>query len=325
MSKSCISAGIGLVALCVVFLGSQPLRAQQRGDLQPGRGESRSMTVDSASAAPIKMTPYGQLHRDFGFPGAVRAWERFMYLNPRFRGGRSGFGYTYRFDPWYGPWGRYVGCGSSRRFNSGYSRLYGSAPETRIDRTTVGPNSESYSLQMDQAYALGTAPEPVQDRLQVQAQYALEEYENAMNSGYAAFEMADYPQAARHFLLATQLNHGDPSSRLCAAHAEVAVGNYSGAAELVRRAFALQPKLVYISVDIPSAYSDIAHFNAHLQALEVAVRKSDDAQLHLLMGYYYHNSNMTQDARMALARARALDDGDRVIARFAVAAGVGNR
>jgi tetratricopeptide (TPR) repeat protein len=249
----------------------------------------------------------GQLHRDFGFPGAIRAWERGLYLNPPHRG------YGRRYPSVYGPrYGYYAG-----RYGH-YRPYYDRYGNNRLYRESFdGSNYGSYSLRLDHAYDLGVAPREIQERIAAQAERALTNYQDVMNAGHDAFSGGHYGQAARYFLLASQLNHGDPSSRLCAAHAQTALGQYQSAAGLVHRAFDLQPKLAYLPLDIRDAYGPASDFADHLAGLREAVEAAGDPDLWFLLGYYYHNSGELDLAASALAQARQLNPNDRIITRFA--------
>jgi tetratricopeptide (TPR) repeat protein len=269
--------------------------------------------TDADAGVPIRAEAdrpgLGQLHRDFGFPGAIRAWERGMYLNPRHRR------YDYSYPSVYGPYfhdGVYGGY---------YGSYYSPGRDNRIYRDSYdGSRYESYSLRFDHAYDLGVAPAEIQDRIAAQAARSLTDYQDAMEAGYDAFRRARYGQAARYFLLASQMNHGDPSSRLCAAHAQTAIGQYESAAGLVHRALDLQPKLAYLSVDIRDSYGRGQDFADHLAALSEAVDGSRSADLWFLLGYYHYNSGDPRLASSALRRANELNPDDRIIAGLAAVA-----
>jgi tetratricopeptide (TPR) repeat protein len=252
----------------------------------------------------------GQLHRDFGFPGAIRAWERRMYLNPRHSS--RGYGYSYPsvygsyYDAYFSPYG--------------YHHPHNRRGDNRVYRESYDPHYEAYSLRLDHAYDLGVAPPEIQNPIAAQAERALTDYQEAMRGGYDAFHRGEYSQAARYFLLASQFNHGDPSSRLCAAHAQVALGQYGSAASMLHRAFDLQPKLAYLPLDIRDSYGRAGDFADHLASLREAASQSHDSDVWFLLGYYYYNSGKADLAGPALARACRLSPDDRVLAQFAAAA-----
>ena len=126
-----------------------------------------------------------------------------------------------------------------------------------------------------------------------------------MNEGLAAFHRGDYRLAANQFMAAAESNHGDAGSRLHAAHALIAVGDYRSAVVLLRRAFQLQPKIVALEYDIRDDYRDIEDFRLHLRRLhEEAIRAERDEDLWILLGYvrFYSGDRVGayDDFRLAL-------------------------
>ena len=161
----------GRTLFSVLVLSLAPVCLAQDQPAQPDFEHEKD-----AAAAAAKPRGVGQLHRDFGFPGAIRPWERGMYLNPR----RSTYGYSYPsvYGPYYG--GAY----------GGYYRPYGLRPQhNRVYRESYGPPYEAYSLPLDHAYDLGVAPPEIQDTIAAQAERALTDYQSAMDAGYGAFTM----------------------------------------------------------------------------------------------------------------------------------------
>lgn len=300
-SKTALAAILQVLTCTVGLTAQEPEKARDPGAPESNAGE------DAVSSG--RRPGLGQLHRDFGYPGAIRAWERRMYLNPR----HSGRGYSYPsvygsyYDPYVSPYTYY----------HAYGHRVG---DNRLHRGSYGPNYDAYSLRLDHAYDIGAAPPEIQDPIAAQAERALTDYQDAMGAGYDAFHRGQYSQAARYFLLASQFNHGDPSSRLCAAHAQVALGQYGSAASLLHRAFDLQPKLAYLPLDIRDSYGRAGDFAVHLDSLRETANQSHNSDVWFLLGYYYYNSGEADLAGPALARACRLSPDDRVLARFAAAA-----
>ncbi|MCO6436463.1 MAG: hypothetical protein J5J06_05195 [Phycisphaerae bacterium] len=279
---------------------------------------------DSSSVPPAKEADdsegLGQLYRDFGFPGAIRAWERSMYLSPDGRAD-DGRGYYGRY-----PHRPYRYGGYHYLYDYSYEGdPYGRYSYRRWDESGQG----NYELPLDRAVDLGVGPREIERNVRRQAMFALNNYRDAMNAGHDSMARGDFVSAARAFMLAAELNQGDPSSRLCAAHAQVGLGRFSEAASMVHRAFELQPKLAFITVDIPSAFPDPATFSRSLNRLEAAARRQDVSALWFAVGYFRYNSGNAVGAAEALDRAAQLDPQDLVAKRFAEAAGasapVGNR
>lgn len=262
-----------------------------------------------AAAAEEEERGLGQLHRDFGFPGAVRAWEAPRLLVPernRHRGPRRLHhgGYSYVYDEsFFGPY--------EQAHYGGY--MY---------RKWDSSGSGHYELPLHRATELGVGPPEIQDVLRRQAAYALKDYRKALSAGHEDMARGDYASAVRWYLLAARLNEGDPGSRLCVAHAQVALGRYNEAAAMLRSALELQPKLVHIPVDVAAAFPNRSVFDAQLaRVVDEAVRRQTDESLWLLAGYLRINTGDAAGAVQALTWATELNPRDGLVEQFARAVG----
>ncbi len=176
---------------------------------------------------------------------------------------------------------------------------------------------------VERAYRQGLADGRNSERFEIRAERGLASYQEAMLKGHAAFAKAKYGLAARQFLLAATLNQGDPASRLCAAHAHTALHDYGPAARLLHRAFELQPRLVYLPMDIRGAYGNGEDFVSHRDALRrVATQEQDNADAWFLLGYYHFYTNNMGGAARALERAAKLAPDDPLIAELGALAGM---
>ena len=233
-----------------------------------------------------------QIERRFGFPDPNRPWGRPRYLDP------------YRHRP----------RGYARRFG----RLRAYYHDDYTYRFGVPYHGDPYGYDLERAYRQGVADGRNFERFEIQAERGLATYQQAMATGHAAFAAAEYGLAVRQFLLAAAANQGDPTSRLCAAHAHVALGDYEPAARLLRRAIELQPKLIYLPMDIRNAYGDRADFPRHLENLRDAVNfDTDNGDLWFVLGYCYFFSNNMTRAGEALENAARLRPDDKIVARLA--------
>ena len=176
---------------------------------------------------------------------------------------------------------------------------------------------------IERAYRQGLTDGRDSKRLEIQAQRGLASYRSAMIAGHAAFEAGKYGLAARQFLLAATLNQGDPASRLCAAHTQIALRDYAPAARLLHRAFELQPRLVFLPMDLRGAYGVVGDFARHRKALkQAAAEQEQDGDIWFLLGYvHYYSDNMAGAAR-ALGKAAELEPDDPLIAELASLAGM---
>lgn len=284
-----------IAALAVILAGLAAMVMATASFAQAGPGSDETngggQATDKppAEAAPPEEGPLPpELYDDFGFPDPDRPWGSPRYLDPR------------RHQPRYDD-GRYSGY--RRLYRDGYTYRYG-----------VPYHDDGYAYDLERAYRQGMADGRNYERFEIQAERGLSAYRRAMVDGHGAFTQGEYGPAARHFLLAAALNQGDPAARLCAAHAQIALGNYDAAVRLLRRAFELQPRIAYLPIDLRKAYGKAGDFGKHLGAMHKALlADADDAQLHFLLGYYYFFSDDTAKAARLLDEALKLDRSDSLI------------
>ena len=279
--------GIGvLVTVSASYAQNRPSGEESQGG-GPATGEPSGV-----AAAPEEGPLPPELVDDFGFPDPDRPWGHPRYLDPR------------RHRPRYDD-GRY----------RGYRRLY---RDDYTYRFGVPYHDDDYAYDLERAYRQGMADGRNYERFEIQAERGLSAYRRAMVDGHGAFALGEYGPSARHFLLAATLNQGDPAARLCAAHAQIALGNYDAAVRLLRRALELQPRIAYLPIDVRKAYGKPGDFGKHVAALREAVKaETEDAELHFLLGYYYFFSGDMAMAAQSLGEASRLAPGDSVIGLLA--------
>jgi Flp pilus assembly protein TadD len=142
-------------------------------------------------------------------------------------------------------------------------------------------------------------------------------HDEFMQAGLAAFRNGDYERAAWHFSTAADINRGDASSRIFAAQAWLAVGEYTEAAVLIRRAIELQPKLPGLPFDLRDEYGRVEDFDRHVAALASAAEsKPASARLWWLLGFEQFFSDQRREARMSFRRAHALNPDDPLVVKF---------
>jgi tetratricopeptide (TPR) repeat protein len=295
---------------CLTLAAMQAHAQDASGRRRPARANARARTMSPVETRPapppsaeVSLAELGpeagevvevgpQIYEDFNYPDPSRPWGRARYHRP-YR----------RYGSWYHR--RYRG-GDRRYFYDDYTYRFGV------------PYGDPFENDLEQAYRQGVSDGRNYERFDIQAERGLDSYLGAMADGHEAFFQGRYGRAARFFLLAAELNQGDPSARLCAAHCETALRHYAPAARLLQRALELQPRLVYLPLDIRSAYGVGGDFERHLAALKTAVQSDPDhAGLHLLYGYYQYFSGRPADAARAVTRAAELAPDDRTVARFA--------
>lgn len=266
---------------------------------------------------PYRLGPDGrplppQLQRDYALPDPRLPWG---YRQPRDPYQDRWSYHPYYLGPYYGygpvPYDRPYAYppyrdGEGHAWDYGYGSYYRPyPPRDGYDR---------YGYAYEEAYHRGVEDGRRFVQFERQAELGLASYLQAMETGLNAFAAADYSGAARSFALAARLNQGDAASRIHAAHALFALGRYHEAVPLLRRAFELQPKIAYFTVDMREDYADRADFDKHLAALTQACEASaDDADLKLLLGYCRHFGGDQAGAARTLSEAAELRRGDRLI------------
>jgi tetratricopeptide (TPR) repeat protein len=148
-------------------------------------------------------------------------------------------------------------------------------------------------------------------------QRLLRNRDESLNTGLRAFAEGRYDEAADMFLLATRLDNGDPASRLYATQALFALQQYDPAVPLLRRAFELQPNLLYLRFDLRLNYNNPEDLTAQLESLKAAVADYPDwAGGYLLLGYELFHSGERNEAYKAFTRAAEIDPTDQLARRF---------
>ncbi len=117
-------------------------------------------------------------------------------------------------------------------------------------------------------------------------QRVLNSFEKALRTGLDDLKAGDYAQAMVALTMATELNQGDPASRIHLAQAQMALGHYDDAAQALRRALQLQPNLKFVPLDLGRYYSDPDEFEHHVNQLVLWVKQRPaSADVYFLLGY----------------------------------------
>ena len=138
-----------------------------------------------------------------------------------------------------------------------------------------------------------------------------------LGRGLVLLRDGEYRGAANAFKLAAETDQGDPAARLYAAHALFAIGRYGDAVKYLRRAFELQPKIVFLDFDIRDDYGQRADFDKQLEVLENALKRFPRNLDRLIMlGYVRYYSHQHEKAHEPLAKASKVDPRDRLVVRL---------
>lgn len=251
-----------------------------------------------------------QLRRDYAYPDIRLPWgypqgggpsSRYRYGNRPYgsygdRPLRSyDYGYSdyYRYSHPYGPLGYDFDYYGGPNYGYGYADPYSRGDEL----------AEAYRFGVDHGRRFA--------QFERQAELGLKSYLDAMEWGQAAFTKADYAEASRHFLGAARLNQGDPASRLCAAHALIALGQMGEAAKLIERAFELQPGLAHLSLNLATDFASPEEFERQAAAArDYTSTHPGSAAGWAVHGYLCYFTGRLSEAAAAFQKARALDDQD---------------
>lgn len=135
--------------------------------------------------------------------------------------------------------------------------------------------------------------------------------------GLAAFREGRYREAADAFRLACDTNQGDPAAQLYAGHALFAIGRYRDAARYLRKAFELQPRIIFLTYDMRSDYRTPAEFNQQFNALREALRISprDEDRL-FVMGYVLYYGGQRDRAYNAFVQLVDANPRDSLAVQF---------
>lgn len=114
----------------------------------------------------------------------------------------------------------------------------------------------------------------------------LNNHERALRVGLEQLKSGEYARAVVALTMAAQLNQGDPACRIHLAQARMALGHYQEGGKTLRRALQLQPKLVYVGLNLPSYYSDPGEFDEHVDRLARWVKENRaSGETYFLLGY----------------------------------------
>ncbi len=154
------------------------------------------------------------------------------------------------------------------------------------------------------------------NEMELRRERLLSANEKAQRSGLEQFRRGDYAASVVAFTLASELNHGDPASRVHLAQARLALGHYDAAARAIRRALELQPKLIFVPLRLERHYANSRDFTRHVQALEEYVGAKPSGDLQFLLGFFQFQRGEFDDAHKAFRAALRYDPSDEHCKQF---------
>lgn len=131
----------------------------------------------------------------------------------------------------------------------------------------------------------------------------------AMSSGLAMLRAGEYSRAVIALTMAAELDQGDPAARVHLAQARLALGQYSQAGRTLRRAYQLQPKLVYVDLRLDDSLPSGDEFARHVDRLAAASDRDADASF--LLGAMEFQRGRYDAAWRAFRKVRPRDDATR--------------
>ncbi|MCC7291122.1 MAG: hypothetical protein IT449_03555 [Phycisphaerales bacterium] len=260
-------------SVLAMMLGCYPFRtaaAQESGqpaaptEAKKADGEARlpgTVRPEAAGLDPL-MSPYDDERPERDLPPGLR--RDFQRPDPHLPFGYRNSPPVARYYQWGG---RPYGYSAYNRYpNHDYSYDYGYGAYWR------GLDAADPYL-YERAYRQGVTDGRRFEQYEREAELGLKSYLDAMEAGQAAFASGNYGKASQLYILAARMSQGDPASRVCAGNSLIALGRYDEAAQILRRAFELQPKLAYLPLDIRGEYQVAGDFETHLAALQAAAER----------------------------------------------------
>ncbi len=141
--------------------------------------------------------------------------------------------------------------------------------------------------------------------------------EQALRSGLTELKRGDLVRAIAALSLAAELDQGDPASRLHLAQARLQRGHFEEAAAALRRALELQPKLVFLDLELDRYYARPGTLRAGTQRLAQWLRSNRaTADAYFLLGYLSYQLGEYEDAHSAFQRVRSVRPRDELTLRY---------
>jgi hypothetical protein len=143
-------------------------------------------------------------------------------------------------------------------------------------------------------------------------------YSDVMLKGVAHFQEREYSEAFEKFRLATEMIRRDPTSRMYAAHALLAMGDHGAAISFIREALTLAPDILQIDWNLQALYGPSAgaqkDYVEHVSRLKRRMFATPpNADLKILLAYTYFFGGQAEEAVKLLARAKLRTKEDRLL------------
>jgi hypothetical protein len=241
-----------------VVTARRPVDSTQHAVLEVVEAGTASEQVESGYAGPLDRPSdvYGGAAGPYGGPGTR---QEIAYY--------GGYPVSYYFPTDTSWWD------SGPAFSNPYNSDYGEAPRQMY-------RAQRYIYERERGRRFNEAD------MQQRKERVLNSFDKALRTGLDDLKCGDYAQAMVALTMATQLNQGDPASRIHLAQAQMALGHYDEAGQAVRRALQLQPNLRFVPLDLQKYYSDARDFDQHVSQLVTWLKQHPaSADVYFLLGF----------------------------------------
>lgn len=204
---------------------------------------------------------------------------------------------------------REYGIGGSARYRAPVT--FGHSPAVLPHGAFYGMDPWGIQDAIDQAYALGREDEAyfsrrVEGEIETAARSkrVLAAHNRALDGSLEQLKRGQFLKAVASLTLAAKLDQGDPACRIHLAQARMALGQYDEAAKALRRALQLQPKLVFIDMQLDQYYPKDTTVAKLADQLAEKVRAEEvSAEVYFLQGFLEYQRDRSGDAYAAFTKA----------------------
>ena len=204
---------------------------------------------------------------------------------------------------------REYGVGGTARYRAPVS--FGYSPAVLPQGAYYGMDPWGIQSAIDQAYALGREDEAYFSRriegeieTAARSKRVLAAHNRALDGSLDQLKRGQFSKAVASLTLAAKLDQGDPACRIHLAQARLALGQYDEAAKALRRALQLQPKLVFIDMQLDQYYPKATTIAGLADQLAQSVRSDGaSAEVYFLQGFLEYQRDRNGDAYAAFVKA----------------------
>jgi tetratricopeptide (TPR) repeat protein len=139
---------------------------------------------------------------------------------------------------------------------------------------------------------------------------APEATDHDVDAGLTAFAAGRYEEAHQLFMRAVLSDEENAYAVVMYGLCDFALGDYPAAADAVRRAIRIDPRMIDAPPDFAAAYHQSGDLAVHVSQLEGYAAQRDESDAHLLLGFVYYGTGRPQQAASEFERAAQRDSQD---------------